>query len=190
MLDTPITTWSAFQAAIREQFSSANTTRAARDEISVLRQTRSVKAYADEFQTLLIQIPNMGPEDQLDRFIRGLKDKVRIELELREPTTLAEAIRIAEKLDMIMFGARAPRQDHHQVMMSHHQPYQGPAPMEIGSVHVPRRPTLTAEDKSRLRAERRCFYCKEKNHIAALCPKKRTSQRQENGPEQGKELSH
>lgn len=190
MMGTPITTWDVFETSIRAQFSPINAIKAARDKISALRQTRSVQAYANDFQALLLQIPDMGSADQLDRFIRGLKNDIRIEVELREPKTLAEAIRIADRFDTITFNAQVLRQNHRQDAIRPRQPYDGPAPMDIGSMQTPRYSRLTAEDKSRLRTEGRCFYCKEKNHVAAVCPKKKTNRRQENKIEQGKGVSH
>ena len=39
----------------------------------------------------------------VDKFIRGLKPKTRIELELKDPQTLDEAFRLADRYDAIVY---------------------------------------------------------------------------------------
>ena len=66
-------------------------------------QRNSVSKYAESFRSLLLQIPDMAKEEQLDRFIRGLKLHLRKEVIVKAPTTLDEAIRLAERIDSIRF---------------------------------------------------------------------------------------
>jgi len=42
----------------------------------------------------------------LDKFIRGLKPKTRIEVELRDPRTPDEAYRLADRFDRIVYGVK------------------------------------------------------------------------------------
>ena len=43
--------------------------------------------------------------------------------------------------------------------------------MDVDAVQVGRR-QLSEDKRTRLRNERRCFYCKEQGHISTYCPKK------------------
>ena len=77
--------------------------KAARDKLASLKQTGSVKAYNDLFLGTILEIPTISEEEQLDRYIRGLKEKVYIEVELREPSNLKEAMHIANRYNTISF---------------------------------------------------------------------------------------
>jgi hypothetical protein len=50
----------------------------------------------------------MEPEHLLDKFLRGLKPKTRMELELKDPQTLTEAIRLADRFDSIVYRKTVP----------------------------------------------------------------------------------
>jgi hypothetical protein len=43
----------------------------------------------------------------VDKFIRGLKPKTRIEVELRDPKTPDEAYRLADRFDRIVYGVKS-----------------------------------------------------------------------------------
>src|SRR3954471_14198040 len=105
-----VPTWNEFEKLITRKFKPVNATKIARDQLANLRQTGSVKAYNARFTSIILEIPTIDEEEQLDRYTRGLKEKVRIEVELREPNDLEEAMRIADRFDTISFtyAARTP----------------------------------------------------------------------------------
>ena len=119
-----ITTWAAFTASLLEQFAPVGNVRQARDRLRHLLQTKSVAQYTTEFRSLILQIPDASAAEQLDKFIAGLKPVVRREVEMREPNTLPEAMRLADRADQHIYrntasGVTRPS---------------GPVPMDIGAI--------------------------------------------------------
>ena len=55
-----------------------------------------------------MQLPPMEPMHFLDKFLRGLKPKTRMEFELKYPQTLIEAIRLADSFDSIIYRKIIP----------------------------------------------------------------------------------
>src|SRR5437588_11379138 len=100
---TTMPTWDEFEDLLVEKFKPVNAIRVARDKLASLKQTGSVKAYNDLFLGTILEIPTISEEEQLDRYIRGLKEKVHVEVELREPSTLKEVMHIADRYDTISF---------------------------------------------------------------------------------------
>jgi hypothetical protein len=123
-------TWAAFGAAIVQRFQPVNAERMARDRLLTLHQTGSVAAYAMEFQRLLLRCPDLSAAEQLHRFISGLKTTTQRELVLREPTTLAAAIDMAERVDHLTYrlGGRGTGNT------PGGQRAGGPTPMELGAL--------------------------------------------------------
>ncbi|KAJ9522820.1 hypothetical protein QJQ45_023603 [Haematococcus lacustris] len=103
------TSWTCFVAAFERQFAPVNRLRHARDRLAALTQTSSVRRYLGEFTALCLEVTDLSPAEQLDRFIRGLKPSVRRELELREPTSFSEASTIADRVDAISYSTSASR---------------------------------------------------------------------------------
>src|SRR5436190_14185051 len=56
---------------------------------------------------LAMQIPGLSQTQILDKFIRRLKSKTRIEVELRDPETLEEAYRLADRFGRIVYSAKS-----------------------------------------------------------------------------------
>jgi hypothetical protein len=54
-----------------------------------------------------MRIPGLSQTQILDKFIRGLKPKTRIEVELRDPKTSDEAYRLADRFDRIVYGIKS-----------------------------------------------------------------------------------
>ena len=50
-----------------------------------------------------MQLNLVDEEQLLDKFIRGLKPKTKTEVKLRDPTTLLEASKIADRFDTIVY---------------------------------------------------------------------------------------
>jgi hypothetical protein len=83
-----------------------NEDRRLQDEWTNLRQHGSVFEYVSILATLAMQINGLSQPQILDKFIRGLKPKTHIEVELRDPQTTAEAYRLADHFDRIAYGAQ------------------------------------------------------------------------------------
>ena len=129
--------WDKFKKEIEAHFRPVDSKKLARDKIANLRQRASVRNYTYEFRRLLLEIGNMSEEEMLDRFIRGLKFNVRKEVELRDPTTLTDAVSIAERYDSISFGLHAQQVSLPPWRSQSSSPFtrsSGPEPMEINAV--------------------------------------------------------
>jgi hypothetical protein len=122
---------------------------------------------------LAMQIPGLSATQILDKFIRGLKPKTRIEMELRDPQTADEVYRLADCFERIVYGAKAT-----SFLMQNYNCYAPTSdsatsgygePMQIDTFR-PRRSGQT-KDQQRLRLQGLCFNCKKPGHIAAYCPK-------------------
>ena len=188
--------WVDFEALIILHFAPKNTEDTIREKLFNLTQKGSVMQYASEFRRLLTLHPPMPMADQLDRFKRGLKDKIRLELMVRRPRDLDEAEEIAMYLDSVFDksqpgGAPTPPQPNN--------PPGYPNPPRLGNPdgrgqgsqfgqtgrangNVPRgqQPSgpqgnqgsrrLTDAERDYLRANNGCFRCRQLGHHANQCP--------------------
>ena len=71
-----------------------NEDRRLQDEWTNLKQYGIVFEYVSVLTALAMRIPGLAQTQILDKFIRGLKSKTRIEVELRDPKTPDEAYRL------------------------------------------------------------------------------------------------
>ena len=165
----PLQNWTEFQTAVTKQFKPVNAEKTARDRLANLRQMYSVEAYVHAFRTIVLEIPSMTEEEKLDKFLRDLKNDIRIQVELQSPNTMEEAATLAERVDSII----SRRNRGYQGNRSTPQTYKdegGVVPMEIDAIQ---RSPLTQNERERLRRTGGCFYCREVGHVAKSCPKKR-----------------
>jgi Retrotransposon gag protein/Zinc knuckle len=169
------TSFKDFEDALRTAFRPSNALRTARNQLAALQQTGSVQAYVVRFRDLTLEITDLSEAETLDRFIRGLRDKTRLEVEKGNPSSLEEAIEIAERFDSIVFGGRIFSQNSRvPYRPSYMAPNStGPTPMEVDelSARTPRQ-RLDDAEKADLRKRGACFVCKQVGHIARNCPEK------------------
>jgi hypothetical protein len=99
-------TWDKFYSGLVAMFKPVNAKKIARDKLAALRQTHSVAKYNHDISQLFLDIGDIHDSEKLDRYIRGLKDKIRMEVELVEPTTLADAMAKAQRVDGITYHSR------------------------------------------------------------------------------------
>ena len=99
--DSPnrVTTWKEFTTQLRDNFCPIDPIKVARDRIADLRQVSSVRDYTSRFRQLTNIITNMSETEKLDRYVRGLKPRTRQEVDMKEPQTFIEAVKIAERID-------------------------------------------------------------------------------------------
>jgi hypothetical protein len=174
-------TWEEVRTALRSFFTPPNKDRRLHDEWAQLRQTTTFAEYVGSFYKLGMQLPLMEPTHLLDKFLRGLKPKTRMELELKDPQTLAEAIRLADRFDSIVYRKTVPLAPS---TPSHSHEYEnGGEPMQIDAMRTktpstPRTLTLkklTAEERTYLRSIGACFRCRKTGHVSRECPSKALS---------------
>ena len=147
--------WAQLRALMEAQFAPVNDARNAREELDSLKQgSRTIRQYVTDFQNISIRIPNMAAEDRLHRFISGLKRDIREIVDHRNPADLNGAIQAA------LTTERWNREE------------EKPEAMQLDKVFFNRKYGNFKSDKDTLRKEGRCYYCKEKGHLAINCPKK------------------
>ncbi|KAG1190185.1 hypothetical protein G6F70_009413 [Rhizopus microsporus] len=88
-----------FKIDLEFTFKPSYSEHAARDRLASIKQARSVTEYVDEFQDILLDLPRVSDDEALDRFVRGLKDDVRIHVMTKDPRSLEEAIRFTIAYD-------------------------------------------------------------------------------------------
>ena len=185
---TPLT-WQSLRDAMREYFAPPNEDRRLQDEWANLRQYGTVFEYVSVLTALAMRIPGLTPNHILDKFIRGLKPKTRIEVELRDPKTPDEAYRLADRFDRIVYGTKST-----SFLTQNYNRYTPTSntytantdygePMQIDTLR-PRR-TGPKNFQQRPRISGLCFTCGKPGHIAANCPTRRHGQFRKNN-QQGK----
>ncbi len=176
---TPLT-WEILRAAMREYFAPPNEDRRLQDEWANLKQYGTVFEYVSVLTALAMRIPGLSQTQVLDKFIRGLKPKTRIEVELRDPKTPDEAYRLADRFDRIVYGTRNTSfltQNYNR-----YAPTSGASsnvdygePMQIDTLR-PRQPGprnfQRPQSFQQPRNQGLCFTCEKPGHIAANCPDK------------------
>ena len=72
--------WVDLQQLLLNQFGPVNTDITARNKLDSLKQTGDIRDYINEFNSLIIELPNMHMGDKVHRFIQGLQDKIKKEV--------------------------------------------------------------------------------------------------------------
>lgn len=124
--------WGRFQQAFSQQFTNADYVKIARDKLARLRQIDSVSKYNYAFNQTMFEIPDMNPAEALHAYTRGLKNKIRIEVELRQPQSIYEAQRLAITVDNI-FHRDTDRHSNRTYNDTRDARSDGPTPMEINN---------------------------------------------------------
>ena len=127
-----VNTWSAFSAAIKARFQVIDEDRHARNALTQLRQTTTVRAYLQEFQRLSLLAPGSNERDQVVRFTLGLRGDVRAEVDRGHPATILAAMTLADEAESRLHGYRPnPTPAWYQPRKSYNQ---GGTSMELGTM--------------------------------------------------------
>jgi hypothetical protein len=101
-------TWDAFKLDLFANFRPVDAVATARNKLAALVQGQgSVRDYVAKFRSLCLRIPDVNEAEKLDRFVRGLAYKVKVEVTVRGASTFDTAVEMAERLDSL-FRSLAP----------------------------------------------------------------------------------
>jgi hypothetical protein len=104
--DARAITWQMFHTGLTGMFKPVNSKKVARDRLAALQQTHSVVKYNFDFQQLCLQIDDINEAEKLDKYVRGLKQHIRVKVELEQATTLTQAMSHAHVIDSITYHNR------------------------------------------------------------------------------------
>jgi hypothetical protein len=128
----------------------------------------------------MLSLTDMSESDKLFKYIEGLKYKTKMEVYLREPSSLEDAIRLAEKVDQFLGNYNKINFKSRNLVSS--ESIYAPAPtttssrtlsystpMDIGMIRITRK-KLTDQEREQLRLIGACYKCRQKGHISRNCP--------------------
>ena len=184
---TPFSTWRQFKEAFISRFTPIDPTETAREQLDKLVQTRSVYQYAQDFNTCMLELPEMHEADRVHSFIKGLKPAVRTHVKLQKPATLHDAVELAIKADSTVwqssrnfsstraFGSNGSGSRGSNVQQ------QAATPMELGmadldamqqtSGNFPQQQRTSQRQPQRQKPVAKCFYCGKPGHLKRQCQK-------------------
>ena len=165
-----IKTWPDLKAALISRFDILNKEKIARDKLARWKQLKDVSSFNEDFQKILLDIPNISLDEQLDRYLRGLKSYIYRDLCTHEYTRLADVMRDAERIESAYRRVSNPGRAGKE-MKKPHQNKPHPVPMDIGNIEVEKPQKLTPEERERCMKEGLCLRCRKPGHIAKNCPK-------------------
>ena len=156
------------------------------DEWANLKQYETIFEYVSGLTALAMRIPGLSQTQILDKFIRGLKPKTRIEVELRDPKTPNEAYRLTDRFDRIVYDARntsflTQNYNRYTPTPNANMSADYTKPMQIDTLR-PHRPG--PRNFQRSRNQGLCFTCGKPGHIATNCADRQGQFRKRN--QQGK----
>ena len=167
------------------RFGTLHKEKIARDKLARWKQVKDVATFNEDFNKILLDIPDIGTKDQIDRYSRGLKPYIWKALCTKEYEKLSDLMRDAERIESAY--RRSGGSTGGRIMGNksgngnHRTGTNGPEPMDIGNVGV--KPVaqnanvglqkLSKEERERCMREGLCLRCRQKGHLARNCPKAR-----------------
>ena len=174
----PMMTWTALIEALSKRFNPLNKTKLARDKLSRWRQIKDVQTYNTDFLKIIIDIPGIGLDEQLDRYSRGLKPYIWSDLCTTDYKNLEDLMRDAERVESAKSNRFRPNRFNNEA------PRPLPIPMDLNAINVPAQPApdpvhlnaivipkLTPEEREKCMREGLCLRCRQQGHMARECPK-------------------
>ena len=163
-----VTSWSRLKEGLVKRFDALNKEKIARDKLARWKQVKDVSAFNDDFLRIILDIPDISMDEQIDRYTRGLKPMIWRELCTNDYNELVDVMRDAERVEAAQRRIQPRRSGVSFRPQKPSQNNQGPVPMDIGNINLRK---LTPAEKDQCRKEGRCFRCRQKGHMANNCPK-------------------
>src|SRR5690242_18343421 len=95
---TTTTTWNAFKESLVEQFTDPNAIERAERRLENLSQSHSIVDFVSTFREIAFEIPDLKEREKIKYFVRGLKEELAKEVLRSRPSTLENAIKVAEDM--------------------------------------------------------------------------------------------
>ena len=182
---TPVISWAAFRDAITAQFGGYDEVEKAIESLHYLKQGTSVSSYIHDWNEALLKIPAEQIIDPMmtNWFISGLKSSTQVHVRIAKPTTLKEAMTLADRIDRVQPTTLPTRHRTFDAPSSpklefsksdnfgHHSFTNGAEPMMLGTMTA----ALTPAEKQYLYNNDGCFYCRKPHagHASYNCPNKK-----------------
>lgn len=134
-----------------------------RSKLASLRQRNSsgTAAYVKDFRSITVQL-NISSDEMIDRFKRGLwHERIRTEINLRQPKHIEDAIIIALQMSAAMVPDERPRSTYRQAQVN----------AVNTSISRQKYTKLTPEMAEDLERKGICLYCRNPGHKRDTCPK-------------------
>ena len=170
-----VTTLEELFKHLTERFTVINKEKLARDKLHRWREIKDISTYNEDFLKIVLDIPNISMEEQIDRYTRGMKPYIWRELCTKEYSTLLEAMKDAERVESAYKRSNTGSKLNKRNGQGNHgnqgnSGRQGPVPMDIGNIKIQK---LTPEERERCRKYGLCFRCRQPGHMARdkRCPK-------------------
>ena len=173
--------WNYFKDIMLERFGDPTHQDNVLMKWDYLKQRGSVTDYIKDFNNIHATMPDYLKNEGRDmhHFIKGLKLKTQMEVELKRPETLEQAMIIANKFDKIYssklnHGSTNIKFNNSAKYIQHPQSFSqnGPAPMQLDSIPGNRSfKRLDFKEKDKRIQTGSCFKCGEKGHYASKCLK-------------------
>ena len=165
-----IESWSEMKEALTTRFDTLNKEKIARDKLAHWKQIKDIRTFNEDFQKIILDIPNISMEEQVDRYSRGLKNYIWKDLCTNDYDDITEVMRDAERVEAThrRSGNNVPRSSYTPNSNTTPDTTQQPVPMEIGNVEIKK---LTKEEREECMKKGLCLRCRQPGHIAKHCPK-------------------
>lgn len=146
------------------------------EDLSRLRQTTDLTSYQIEFENLSNQVDDLPYHFLVGCFISGLKDEIRLEVKIKQPRILADAIGVArlveEKINIQKKQLSSTKANWGNKSTSN-QGLLGPIPKSSSGalVTLPKFRRISNQEAKERREKGLCYYCDEKYMPGHRCVK-------------------
>ena len=97
--DLPNLEWGQLANALRLQYRPVDWGVRARDALDRCVQTGAVSGYSTAYRKCLVRCADVSPRESLWRYVAGLRNEPRAWVRMHNPSTLLEAMQIAERYE-------------------------------------------------------------------------------------------
>ena len=98
--------WDEMKVQFRQYFLPPNADALWFDKWDQIHQSTSVQRYVAEFKQIRTHLPHLPETYILNHFVRHLKREIQKKVELQQPSTLEDAISLADRIDVLEYRDR------------------------------------------------------------------------------------